>query len=110
MAIGASAVLPGSAIAGSNSAAASTSPMVRRWSVCWCPTVFAAEVLRPGGCFVAKVLAGGADSSLVAALKRDFATIKHAKPPASRKESSEWYVVAQGFKGRAEADPSSSSS
>jgi len=72
--------------------------------------LFAAEVLRPGGCFVAKVLAGGADSSLVAALKRDFTTIKHAKPPASRKESSEWYVVAQGFKGRAEAASSSSSS
>lgn len=62
---------------------------------------FAAEVLRPGGSFVAKVLAGGADSALVAQLKRDFATVKHAKPPASRKESSEWYVVAQGFKGRA---------
>jgi 23S rRNA (uridine2552-2'-O)-methyltransferase len=62
---------------------------------------FAAEVLRPGGAFVAKVLAGGADSSLVAALKRHFSTVKHAKPPASRKGSSEWYVVAQGFKGRA---------
>ena len=62
--------------------------------------LFAAEVLRPGGAFVAKVLAGGADNTLVAALKRDFATVKHAKPPASRKESSEWYVVAQGFKGR----------
>jgi 23S rRNA (uridine2552-2'-O)-methyltransferase len=62
--------------------------------------LFAGEVLKPGGTFVAKVLAGGADSSLVAALKRDFATVKHAKPPASRKESSEWYVVAQGFKGR----------
>ncbi len=60
---------------------------------------FAAEVLRPGGAFVAKVLAGGADSSLVAALKRHFSTVKHAKPPASRKGSSEWYVVAQGFKG-----------
>jgi len=61
---------------------------------------FAAEVLRPGGAFVAKVLAGGADSALVAQLKRDFATVKHAKPPASRKDSSEWYVIAQGFKGR----------
>jgi 23S rRNA (uridine2552-2'-O)-methyltransferase len=60
---------------------------------------FAAEVLRPGGAFVAKVLAGGADSSLVAVLKRHFSTVKHAKPPASRKGSSEWYVVAQGFKG-----------
>jgi len=60
---------------------------------------FAAEVLRPGGAYVAKVLAGGADSHLVAELKRHFTTVKHAKPPASRKESSEWYVIAQGFKG-----------
>ena len=63
---------------------------------------FACDVLRPGGDFVAKVLAGGADSNLVAELKRNFATVKHAKPPASRKDSSEWYVIAQGFKGRAE--------
>ena len=61
---------------------------------------FATEVLRPGGTYVAKVLAGGADHGLVAELKRHFATVKHAKPPASRKDSSEWYVVAQGFKGR----------
>ncbi len=60
---------------------------------------FAVAQLRPGGGFVAKVLAGGADSTLVAMLKRHFATVKHAKPPASRKDSSEWYVVAQGFKG-----------
>ncbi|MGN6058151.1 MAG: RlmE family RNA methyltransferase [Sphingomicrobium sp.] len=62
---------------------------------------FAREVLRPGGAYVAKVLAGGADNALVAELKRSFATVKHAKPPASRKDSSEWYVVAQGFKGEA---------
>ena len=60
---------------------------------------FAREVLRPGGAYVAKVLAGGADNQLVAELKRSFATVKHAKPPASRKDSSEWYVIAQGFKG-----------
>ena len=65
---------------------------------------FAREVLRPWGAYVAKVLAGGADNALVAELKRNFATVKHAKPPASRKDSSEWYVVAQGFKGRAERD------
>jgi 23S rRNA (uridine2552-2'-O)-methyltransferase len=64
---------------------------------------FAIETLRPGGAFVAKVLAGGADSNLVAELKRHFTTVKHAKPPASRKESSEWYVVAQGFKERSDA-------
>ena len=66
---------------------------------------FAVETLRPGGAFVAKVLAGGADSNLVAELKRHFTTVKHAKPPASRKESSEWYVVAQGFKGREDVRP-----
>ena len=62
---------------------------------------FAREVLRPGGAYVAKVLAGGADNDLVAELKRSFTTVKHAKTPASRKDSSEWYVVAQGFKGAA---------
>ena len=64
--------------------------------------VFAGEVLKPGGAFVAKVLAGGADNDLVALLKRMFATVKHAKPPASRKGSSDWYVIAQGFKGTAQ--------
>ena len=62
---------------------------------------FAIEVLRPGGAFVAKVLAGGTDNALLAELKRHFTTVKHAKPPASRKDSSEWYVIAQGFKGGA---------
>ena len=67
---------------------------------------FARQILRPGGAFVAKVLAGGADAGLVAELKRAFTSVKHAKPPASRKGSSEWYVVAQGFKsaGAAETD------
>ena len=61
---------------------------------------FALETLAPGGAFVAKVLAGGTDTELLALLKRHFRSVKHAKPPASRKGSSEWYVVAQGFKGR----------
>ena len=61
---------------------------------------FAVETLAPGGAFVAKVFAGGTDAVLLAELKRNFASVKHAKPPASRKDSSEWYVVAQGFKGR----------
>jgi 23S rRNA (uridine2552-2'-O)-methyltransferase len=61
---------------------------------------FAIDVLKPGGTFVSKVFAGGADSALVAEMKRNFATVKHAKPPASRKNSVEWFVVAQGFKGR----------
>lgn len=65
---------------------------------------FACEVLRPGGAYVAKVLAGGADNNLVASLKQRFQTVKHAKPPASRKDSSEWYVIAQGFKGSSTPD------
>ncbi|BAI95426.1 cell division protein methyltransferase FtsJ [Sphingobium indicum UT26S] len=64
--------------------------------------MFAVENLRKGGTFVAKVFAGGTDADLLAILKRHFTTIKHAKPPASRKGSVEWYVVAQGFKGRPE--------
>jgi 23S rRNA (uridine2552-2'-O)-methyltransferase len=61
---------------------------------------FAVETLEPGGTFVAKVLAGGTDTELLALLKRHFRSVKHAKPPASRKGSSEWYVVAQEFKER----------
>jgi 23S rRNA (uridine2552-2'-O)-methyltransferase len=61
---------------------------------------FAVETLAEGGAFVAKVLAGGTDAELLALLKQHFRTVKHAKPPASRKGSSEWYVVAQGFKRR----------
>lgn len=60
---------------------------------------FAISTLAPGGTFVAKVLAGGTDTELLALLKRHFASVKHAKPPASRKDSSEWYVIAKGFKG-----------
>jgi 23S rRNA (uridine2552-2'-O)-methyltransferase len=62
---------------------------------------FAITTLAPGGAFVAKVFAGGTDNELLTILKRNFTTVKHAKPPASRKDSSEWYVIAQGFKGRA---------
>ncbi|MFC3172923.1 RlmE family RNA methyltransferase [Novosphingobium bradum] len=61
---------------------------------------FAITALAPGGAFVAKVFAGGTDQALLTILKKNFTTVKHAKPPASRKDSSEWYVIAQGFKGR----------
>ena len=61
---------------------------------------FAIQTLAPGGAFVAKVLAGGTDAQLLALLKRHFTSVKHAKPPASRKDSSEWYVIAKGFTGR----------
>jgi 23S rRNA (uridine2552-2'-O)-methyltransferase len=59
---------------------------------------FAAAVLAPGGTFVTKVFQGGAERNLLALLKRDFATVRHAKPPASRSGSAETYVVAQGFR------------
>jgi 23S rRNA (uridine2552-2'-O)-methyltransferase len=59
---------------------------------------FAVNVLKPGGDFVAKVFAGGTDPALLSILKNNFTTVKHAKPPASRKGSVEWYVIAQGKK------------
>lgn len=58
---------------------------------------FAKEVLNEGGCFVAKVFQGGTEQTLLDELKRSFKIVKHAKPMASRKESSEFYVVAKGF-------------
>ena len=61
---------------------------------------FAVRTLLPGGSFITKVFAGGADHSLLTLLKQNFATVKHAKPPESRKGSPELFVVAQGFKGR----------
>ncbi len=59
----------------------------------------AATLLRPGGVFVAKVFQGGTEGTLLAELKRAFATVRHAKPAASRAESAETYVVATGFRG-----------
>ena len=59
----------------------------------------AREVLAPGGAFLAKVLRGGTERALLEALRRDFKVVRHAKPPASRKESRELYVVATGFRG-----------
>jgi 23S rRNA (uridine2552-2'-O)-methyltransferase len=60
---------------------------------------FAMEVLAEGGAFVAKVFQGGSEREMLSRLKRCFAAVRHAKPPASRKESSELYVVATGFRG-----------
>ncbi len=59
---------------------------------------FAREVLTPGGTFLAKVLQGGTEASMLAALKRDFKQVKHIKPPASRADSSELYLLATGFR------------
>jgi 23S rRNA (uridine2552-2'-O)-methyltransferase len=60
---------------------------------------FALRVLAPGGAFVAKVFQGGSEKDFLATLKQRFATVRHAKPPSSRKDSAELYVVATGFKG-----------
>jgi 23S rRNA (uridine2552-2'-O)-methyltransferase len=62
---------------------------------------FAREVLAPGGAFLCKVLQGGTEASLLAALKRDFASVKHVKPQASRADSAELYLLATGFRGGA---------
>ena len=60
---------------------------------------FAREVLAPGGAFLAKVLQGGTEGALLAALKRDFTSVKHVKPAASRADSAELYLLATGFRG-----------
>ena len=60
---------------------------------------FASEVLNPGGAFLAKVFQSGADAELLTQLKRDYASVRHVKPAASRQDSSERYVLATGFRG-----------
>lgn len=60
---------------------------------------FAIETLKPGGTFVAKVLKGGTEHQLLSELKRNFSSTFHAKPPASRPDSAESYLIAKGFKG-----------
>ncbi|WP_454629315.1 RlmE family RNA methyltransferase [Bradyrhizobium cenepequi] len=62
---------------------------------------FACDVLNPGGTFLAKAFQSGADAELLAQLKRDFSTVRHVKPAASRQDSSERYVLATGFRGGA---------
>ena len=64
---------------------------------------FAREVLAPGGTFLAKVLQGGTEAALLASLKRDYRTVKHVKPPASRTDSAELYLLATGFRGASAA-------
>jgi len=61
---------------------------------------FARDVLSPGGTFLAKVLQGGTEAALLAALKRDFANVRHVKPAASRTDSAELYLLATGFRGQ----------
>ncbi|MBO7332301.1 MAG: RlmE family RNA methyltransferase [Alphaproteobacteria bacterium] len=62
--------------------------------------LFATQVLKKGGWYIAKVFQGGTEGSLLAEIKKDFEVVKHVKPNASRKESSEFYLVAKGFKFR----------
>ncbi len=61
---------------------------------------FAIEVLKPEGIFIAKVFQGGTQGELLTRMKQDFRTVKHIKPPASRKESPETYAIAQGFRAK----------
>ena len=72
---------------------------LRIMDLCETALAFAAEVLAPGGAFVGKVLQGGTEHTLLAGMKRMFRTVRHAKPPSSRADSAEMYVVAQGFRG-----------
>src|SRR5262249_17140543 len=62
---------------------------------------FSRDVLAPGGTFLAKVLQGGTEAALLATLKRDYKSVKHIKPPASRPDSAELYLLATGFRGGA---------
>ena len=68
-------------------------------ALCKAAAYLAFDVLEPGGTFVAKVLAGGAEGSLQTILKKRFAKVSHMKPPASRSDSSEKFVIATGFYG-----------
>ncbi|MGY6697000.1 MAG: RlmE family RNA methyltransferase [Roseinatronobacter sp.] len=77
---------------------------LRIMSLCEAAAYFAFDVLEEGGTFVAKVLAGGAEGDLQRLLKQNFRKVANVKPPASRQDSSEKYVVAQGFRGRSEGE------
>ncbi|PKQ06036.1 MAG: 23S rRNA methyltransferase [Alphaproteobacteria bacterium HGW-Alphaproteobacteria-11] len=77
---------------------------MRIMSLCEIAAEFAVEVLAPGGTFLAKVLRGGTENELLVLLKRHFQTVRHVKPKASRADSAEMYVLAQGFKGRSASD------
>jgi len=72
---------------------------LRIMALCEAALAFAREVLAPGGAFLGKVLQGGTENALLAEMKRDFATVRHLKPAASRTDSAELYVLATGFRG-----------
>lgn len=69
-------------------------------SLCEAAAYFAFDVLTPGGTFIAKVLAGGAEGELMKVLKNQFDSVANIKPPSSRSDSSEKFVVARGYRGR----------
>ena len=71
-------------------------------SLCEAAADFARDVLAPGGAFLAKVFRGGTENKLLADLKRDFSKVRHVKPPSSRADSPELYLLATGFRGGAE--------
>jgi 23S rRNA (uridine2552-2'-O)-methyltransferase len=77
---------------------------LRIMGMCETALEFAREVLAPGGVFLAKVLRGGTETQLLNDMKRDFDTVRHVKPPASRADSAELYVLATGFRGRSGAE------
>lgn len=72
---------------------------IRIMMLCEVALDFAIRVLNPGGGFLAKVLRGGTENELLNTMKRDFKTVRHVKPPASRADSAESYVIATGFRG-----------
>ena len=82
----------------------SATDRLRIIGLCEAALAFAEDVLAPDGAFICKVLGSGADAGLLAAIKRAFATVKHAKPPASRDDSAELYLVATGFRGHQSGD------
>ncbi|MEM6681551.1 MAG: RlmE family RNA methyltransferase [Pseudomonadota bacterium] len=71
---------------------------LRTMALCEAAYDFACDVLKPGGNFVAKVQRGGTDHALLSQMRKAFKTVKHVKPPSSRADSSEWFVVALGFR------------
>ncbi|MEQ9180759.1 MAG: RlmE family RNA methyltransferase, partial [Nitratireductor sp.] len=75
---------------------------IRTMHLCEVAADFAIQVLRPGGHFLAKTFQGGTENDLLTRLKQNFASVHHVKPPASRDESVELYLLAKGFKGRKE--------
>ncbi len=73
-------------------------------ALCEAALEFACEVLAPDGVFIAKVLQGGTENEMLAVMKRNFKTVRHAKPPASRSDSAEMYVIATGYRGEGDKD------